>query len=320
MATGNSNFSTLLTTTLQNFGTKIFDNVSSNIPLLYLLKQKGNIKVVSGGERFNHPLIYGTNASFAMRSSLESVTQVSTDNHTRAVYDIKIADGMIALETLHLAMNAGNKEKLLDYADVKRQEAEISMSELLGSQVWSAGTGKNFGGLQYLIASVPTAQSDVGGISSSVNSYWCNDVYATTVSAFNTSSAGLTAMSTTLNNCTKGLQRPRVILTTKTIWQLYELGLTSNIRYARTDIGDAGFQALQFATVPILADDNCPTQKMYFVDTDSLWLQVLAQGNMQLTGFQLKEDQLASVALMYIFANLTTGSRRTQGLIKTISG
>ena len=36
--------------------------------------------------------------------------------------------------------------------------------------------------------------------------------------------------------------------------------------------------------------------------------------------FQLKDDQLASVALMYLFCNLTTGSRRTNGVANSITG
>lgn len=59
---------------------------------------------------------------------------------------------------------------------------------------------------------------------------------------------------------------------------------------------------------------------MYFIDTNSLWLQVLAQANMQVTQFQLETDQLASSALMYMAANLTTGSRRTQGVLTSITG
>ena len=57
MATGNTNFNTLLTTTLANYGKEIFDAVTTNNALAFLLTDRGNIKVVSGGETFNHPII-----------------------------------------------------------------------------------------------------------------------------------------------------------------------------------------------------------------------------------------------------------------------
>ena len=72
--------------------------------------------------------------------------------------------------------------------------------------------------------------------------------------------------------------------------------------------------------MPVVFDDNCPASHMYFVDLDNLWLQVLARGNMELTDMQPSHDQLLRVALMYLFGNLSTGSRRTNGVITNITG
>lgn len=324
MASGNTNYSTLITTTLQDHGREIFDSVSTNNALYWMLKKAGNIKVKSGGRTFTHPLIYATNSSFAMYGKLDTITLPITDNLTRAEYNIKVAAGSIVLSTIDLAMNAGDREKLLDLAEEKKMEAEISMSELLGDQVFGTGTGTNdFGGLQYLVHETPSSQSDVGGISSnsaSANTYWRNQVYATTVSGFNTSQEGLTAMNTLLNDCTFGRQGPKAVFTTKTIYGLYELGLSSNLRYSNTEMADAGFRNLLYTTLPVLFDDNCPSGNLYMVDTSSLWLQVLAQANMEVTQFQLMEDKLASSSLMYLAGNLTTGSRRTNGVIISITG
>jgi len=322
MATGNSSFTTLITTTLQKHGTQIFDAVSTNNALYWMLKKAGNIKVSSGGRKFTHPVIYDKNASFQMYNKLDTIGLNVTDAVTRAEYDVKVAAGSIVLSTIDLAMNAGNKEQLLNYADCKRQEAEISMSELMGDQVWAdMSPTTEFGGLAYIITSNTSVETtEVGGISSSVNSYWQNQYYNTTISAFNTSSAGLTQMNALLNACTFGRQGPKAVFTDKTVYGLYEIGLTSNIRYTQTDLADAGFRHLMYTTMPVLFDDNCPSADMYFVDTDSLWLQVLAQANNKITQFQLKDDQLASSALMYLAGNLTVGSRRTQGVIASITG
>jgi len=323
MATGNTNFDTLVTTTLKDHGRKIFDAVSTNNAFYWMLEKSGNIKVRAGGTSFTHPVIYNTNSSFKMYSKLETIDLPVTDIITRADYPIKVAAGSIVLGTIDLAMNAGNREKLLDLADEKKLEAEISMTELMGDQVFADGSNaKDFDGLDFLVNSSPSTQSDVGGIDASAtgNEYWQNYVDSTGTAAFNTSQAGLTIMNNVLNQTTYGRQGPKAVFTTKAVYQLYELGLTSNIRYARTDLADAGFRHLQFTTMPVLFDDNATTAYMYFVDTDSLWLQVLAQANMKVTQFQLKQDQLASSSLMYLAGNLTTGSRRTQGLATGITG
>lgn len=166
MATGNSSFNSLITTTLQDHGKEIFDAVSTNNALYWLLKKAGNIKVRKGGRTFTHPIIYATNSSFAMYDKLGTIPLPVTDNITRAEFSIKVAAGSIVLSTIDMAMNAGDREKLLDYADEKKMEAEISMSQLMGAQVFRDGSAStDFGGLQYLIHETPSSQTDVGGIS-----------------------------------------------------------------------------------------------------------------------------------------------------------
>ena len=324
MPSGNTNYNTLVTTTLQDHGREIFDAVSTNNPLYWLLKKSGNIKIRKGGRVFTHPLIYGTNSSFAMYDKLGTIALPVTDLVTRAEYAIKVAAGSIVLSTIDMAMNAGDREKLLDYADEKKLEAEISMSQLMGAQVFKDGsTATDFGGLQYLIHETPSSQTDVGGITSSNasgNSYWRNYAYVTAVTAFNTTQAGLIAFNSVLNNTVKNNQGPRAIITTPAIYQLYELGLTSNMRYASNELGDAGFRTLSYSTLPVIFDDNCPAGNVYFVDTNSLWLQVLAQANMEVTQFENRDNQLASSSLMYLAGNLTSGSRRTNGVVTSVTG
>ncbi len=314
----NTNFDRIASETLQNHGKEIFDNITTNNALLFMLKKRENIKIVSGGTEFTHPLFYKLNTSFKSYSKLDAIDTPIMDDITRAVYPIKIVAGSLVISTFDEAANAGDREKLLDLADTVRMAAENSMSEVLGDQVWATGTtATDFDGLQHLISDTP-AVGTVGNIVASTYAYWRNTA-TTGAIVFNTSSAGLSAMNTMLNATTFGRMGPRAIITTKAVYALYELGLTSNIRYATTELADAGFLHLAYATMPVLFDDNCPDYHMYFIDTDSLWLQVLARGNMKVTPFEQSHNQLSKTALMYIFGNLTTGSRRTNGVITTMS-
>lgn len=323
MATGNSNFSKVITLTLQDHGAEIFDAVSTNNALLYMLKKRENIKVRNGGRTFTHPIFYKQNTSFRTYGKLDPIDTPVMDDITRAEYPIKIVAGSLVLSTFDEAANAGDKTKLLDLVEETKMAAEISMSEVMGDQVFGTGSANDdFDGLQALINDSPSTQTDVGGINPSAagNTYWQNQVYSTAVTAFNTSNAGLIAFNTLLNNATFGRQGPRAVLTTKAIYQLYEIGLTSNIRYVTTELADAGFRHLAYTTMPVVFDDNCPASHAYFVDLDQLWLQVLAQGNMKVTPFEFSHNQLSKTALMYLFGNLTAGSRRTSGVATSITG
>jgi len=317
----NTNFDRVATATLQSHGKEIFDNITTNNALLYMLRKRDNIKIVSGGRTFTHPLFYKINTSFRAYSKLETIDTPIMDDITRADYPIKVVAGSLVISTLEEAMNAGNKEKLLDLADTVRMAAENSMSEVLGDQVFADGSGANdFDGLQHLIALSPSTQTDVGSINPTTYAYWRNYVNTTGTSGFNSNQAGLILMNTALNQTTFGRKGPRAIITTKAVYALYEVGLTANIRYTTTELADAGFLHLAYTTMPVLFDDNCPTGYMYFVDTDSLWLQVLSRGNLEITPFEYSHNQLSKTALMYIFGNLTTGSRRTNGLLTAITG
>ena len=315
MATGNTNFTKLITTTLQNLPAEVFDAVSTNNALLYMLQKRGNLKIVSGGRTFTHPIYYKPNTSFKSYAKTDTIDTPLMDDVTRAEFPIKIIAGSVVVSLLEEAMNAGQKEKLIDLAEETVTRAKISMAEVMGDQVFGDGTGANdIDGIQFLNNSAPSTQTDVGGIDPSAagNEYWRNKI-GTTADFSNSAAVSFAKMSALVAECTFGRQGPRVVITTKTLYSEYEALLTSNIRYVTTELADAGFLHLAYQTMPLIFDDNCPSGGMYFIDTDNLWLQVLARGNMELTDMQPSHDQLMRVALLYLFGNLTTGSRRTNG-------
>ncbi len=321
MATGNSSFTKLITTTLQNHGREIFDAVSTNNALFFMLKKRGNIKVVSGGRTFTHPVYFRKNSSYGSIAKLGTIPTPLTDDITRAEYPIKIVAGSIVLSALEEAMNAGNKEQLIKLATEAKDEAKITMTEVMGDQVWKDGSvTDDFDGLQFLIPIDPTAATTIGGIDSSAtgNGYWQSQV-GDDIGAFNTGDAGITSMNALYNSCIFGSQGPTAVFTTKAIFGLYELSMTSQIRHLKTELGDTGFVHLAYKTLPILFDDNCPSGKLYMVDLNNLWLQLLARGNFVVSPFQQSINSLSRIALNHVFGNLTTGSLRTNGHIESVA-
>ena len=324
MATNNANFSTIIATTLQNFSNTILDNVITNNTVLRYLLKPGNVKIVSGGRQFVHQVLYSTNSSFAARGSLDAITVPNTNGITASQWDIKVVSGSIFLPILDVAMNGSDKEKLLDYTNAKKMEAEVSMGEVLGDQSFNATVGANdWDSIPRIISETPSLDTDVGGIDSTSGNatWWRNYSHDTAVTAFNTGSAGVIAMDTSLNEATVGVLGPKLIVTTKSIYTLYQAGLTVNQRYSMSDMSMAGtgFKSLVYADIPFVFDDNCPAGNMYGIDTDNLRLQILAQGNMKNTPFTIKTAQLGESAFLYLFANLTCGSRRSNFVIDSIT-
>ena len=326
MAVGNTSYATLATVTLQNFQNEIFNNVVTNLAALNELKMAGNIKVVGGGRKFNHPVYYKQNSTFAAIDKFGTIPTDLQDPLTRAEYDIKTIAGSIVYSIVEEAMNAGSREKLIDYVDSLKMVAQSSMTEVMGDQVMQAeasvGTD-DFDSIPKIIAdSASTQTTSVGGIDSSASGqeFWQNYVYSTAVTAFGTSQAGLNAMDTALNGATKGRQGPTFGITTAAIFTLYQLSLTANVRYSSLERGEAGFKNLLYSTIPVMIDDNCPADHLYFIDGNSLKLQVLSQGNMKITAFQQAYSQLMARSMLYMLGNLTCGSRRTNAVITSITG
>lgn len=320
----NPNFSTLIATTLQNFSNKILDSIVLNNATLYFMKKSENIKIVNGGRQFVEQILWRANSSFGARGSLDQIPTPVTDSISASEWNIKVISGSIVLPTLDVAKNSGSREQLIDYARAKSVEAETSMGNVLGAQLMNTNvTSNDFDSIPRIIANTPTAQTDVGGIDSSTTAgtYWRNYVYSTAVSAFNTSQAGLNAIDTSLNQATFGSKGPKLMVTTKAVFTLFQLGLTPNMRYVDDfTTGNVGFKALQYATIPIVFDDNCPSGRLYGIDTESIKLKMLNQGNFKQTPFQMRIDQLAEAALLYVFGNVTADSRRTSFVVTTISG
>ena len=212
-------------------------------------------------------------------------------------------------------MNQG-KAVILKYLEEKKQAAITSMTEVLGDElVDGTGTAPSWDSLETIISATNT--TTVGGIAGS-DASWQN-YSAAIAGAFNTSNNGITAMDLAVRYTSFGTKSPRAIFTTSAVVGLYYVSQAGSIRYYNEELADAGFEHLNFGRRPVLRDDNIDAGRLYLVDTESLWLQVLKQGNLVTTEFLPSTNQLSDQALMYIFGQLTTGSRRTQGVVTGIT-
>ena len=312
----NSSYNAQQSRTQPNFGDEVFDGISTNNALVWMLRQSGNIKVSDGGRTFTHPLMYALNSSFAARAHDSSIPTPDAQTHTHSEWNVRTISGSITLFKLHQAMNQG-KSVILKYLEEKKQAAITSMTEILGDQlVDGTGTDPDWDSIETIASTTNT--TTVGGIAGS-DASWQNYADTSGVTNFGTSSEGLNAIDLAIRSTTFGNLSPTAIFTTSTVYGFYQTAQAANIRYYNEQLADAGFEHLAYGKRPILWDDNIDAGRLYTIDTESLWLQVLKQGNLVTTEFLPSTNQLSDQALMYLFGNLTTGSRRTQGVVTGIT-
>ncbi len=311
----NTNYNAQQSRTQPNFGDEVFDGISTNNAWLWMARQAGNIKVTEGGRTFTHPLMYALNTSFAARAHDASIPTADVQTHTHSEWTPAVIDGSIPIYKLHKAMNT-SKPVILKYMEEKKSSAITSMSEVLGDEIVDGtGTAPSWDSLETIISTTNT--TTVGGIAGS-DSSWRN-YSAAIAGAFNTSNNGVNAMDLLVLGTTFGKNGVKAFFTTQAVYNLYYLSQVGQIRYVNDDLADAGFRHLNFGHLPVLWDDNIDTGLMYGVDTDALWLQVLKNGNLVTTEFIPTSNQLSDVALMYVFGQVTCGSRRTNGVLTGIT-
>lgn len=324
-----ANVTLMVGTILEDWASSIADNISDRNEFFraYRDYDKANPNgrqgyvVIDGGRQFNETLFTNLNTTFGGYDDRETIRTDVGNPIDEAQYAIKIVAGSINLSHLEDAMNMP-KYQIHDLAMVKKEEAEMSMTETMGAAALSDGTTdtKIPGGLQLIIS---TSNNTVGAIDGSVNTFWRPQRDTSGVTAWNTSDEGLIALSALFEACTRGAEKPNLIVTTTTIKSLINIMQIKNLHIQvgmDSKKGALGFDDLYFRGARVIADDNVPTGYLYLVNTKHLRFKVLRKGEFKTTKMKEPIGGLYSVQQLYVFCNFTCSSRRLQGVMTAISG
>jgi len=307
MPAGNSNFDTLLSTTLANYRKQLTDNIFTARPLTYFLTDKGRIRMVDGGTKIVEPLIYGQNSTVGSFSGYDTISLTAQTGISAAEYEWKQYAASIAISGIEEAKNNG-EAAILNLLEAKVMQAEESMKDGFNQMFFGDGTGnsgKNWNGLANLVESGNT----VGGIDSSdaANTWW---------RSYEENTAGaltLAQMATAYNSVSVGNDHPDMVLTTQTLFEKYESLLQPQLRYTDTKTADAGFQNLLFKAAPVAYDVHCTAGVVYFLNSKYLTLVGHSDKWFANTEFVRPENLDARYSLIMCYGNLTCRNRKKQG-------
>lgn len=326
---GNSSFDDIITTTLRNRSERLADAVSNNNALLMYLKRRGNVKPFAGGRTIVHELDYAENSSYTRYSGYETLSVAPSATFTAAEYNIKQAAVAVTMSGLEMLQNSG-EEQIIDLMESRITNAERTMANNIATDVYSTGTasgGKQIGGLQLLVPDDPTTGT-AGGIdrSGAGNTFWRSQVYdvSSGLGTALSSSNVLSAMNTLYTRCSRGNDKPDLIVADNTNFNHYLNSLQANQRYADEKRASAGFATLQFwggAADVVLdggIDGGCPANHFYFINTRYLWLRPHRDRNMvPLNPDRFSTNQDALVKLIAFAGNLCSSNLQLQGVMKS---
>lgn len=324
MAFANTNYSDILTTTIESRSRKIADNVTNNNALLAKLKSKGKIKTFSGGHKILQELSFAENSNQGWYSGYDILPIGISDVISAAEYNIKQAAVPVVMSGLEMLMNSG-REQMIDLMEARLSVAESTMMNLINGGIYSDGTaagGKQIDGLLAAIPVDPTL-APYGGIDGAVFTMWQNAV------SDQTALAGLdpTLIQGFWNqlwaSLVRGSDRPDLILCDNTVWNTYVASLQAQQRFTNTQSADAGFMSLKFFDADVVLDGGIyagastgtPAGTAFFLNTNYIHYRPHSRRNMVplSPNKRYSVNQDAETQILVWAGNLTTSGRRYQG-------
>lgn len=282
-------------------------------------------RVVEGGRQFIETLFTAVNSTFRGYADRATIDTTVGNPVKEAQYDQKIIAGSINFSKLEDAQNMPAYQ-IHDLLEVKMEEAEYSMEEILGDSALSDGTTDTTlpGGLrQACPTTADTVNNNFGTINSITNSFWRPQRDTSGVTAWNTSDEGLIQLDAIYQNCTRGPEKPDLIVTTNAIKSLINIMTIKNGQNnynMGAAKGELGFDDVFYRKARVLSDDNCPAETLYLVNTRHFRFAVLKKGEFKTTKMKEPIDGLYSVMQMYVFCNFTGSARRLLGVMTGVTG
>jgi hypothetical protein len=317
MATSpNSTYTEIVTTTLAGYSKTMADNVTNNNALLRHIDQNGN-KSPATGRTIVQELEYAANSTTKWYSGYEVLDTSTSNVFTAAEFNYKQLAGNVVISGLEQVENSG-PEQIFNLLKSRIRNLEKSLKNDMATALYADGTGtdsKELGGLQLIVPG--TVGNTVGGINSGTYTFWQNQVYDFSTEGATASATTIqTAMNTLWLACIRGADRPDVIVGDTNYFGFYWSSLQTNQRFTSDESASAGFMNLMFMDAPVYYDDQCPSNKMYMLNTDYLFLRYAQGREFVPLGEKASVNQDALVMPVAWAGNMTVSNRARQGVIQ----
>ena len=320
MASPNSTFTEMVTTTLRNHPTEIADNVSQNNAFYRRLQTKGQIKKLDGGYQIVRPLDYQNNSTFQRYSGFDTLNINASDVLTSAQYEWVQSAINVVSSGRELRMNSG-REQIISLAAARTKNAMRTAANYMSIDLYSSGALANqMGGLAAIITTDGTGT--VGGINSATYSFWANQYLE--LSGTNTwSKSNIKGeMNKLWLTTVRGNDKPDLVIFSHDFYSAYWESLQDNQRWTNNDNANsatAGFASLKYVTADVIFDSNTnfstTAERGYFINSDYLELVSHRDANWTTMDEKASVNQDGVVIPVLWMGQLVCSNRARQGIM-----
>lgn len=329
------NVSDIVATTIESRSRHISDNVTNNNAGLAYIKEKGNVKTVSGGSEILEELSFAENANAGWYSGYDLLPVAAQDVISAASFSLKQAAVPVVISGLEQLQNAG-REQMIDLMESRINVAESTMINLISNGFYSDGLGAGGKEIVGLDAAVPdggttgrVATGQYGSIDRVTWAFW-RPYFETAVGAY-TSSTIQAAMNSVWSQLVRGRDRPDVIIVDNFMWSIYLASLQAIQRFTDPQKAQLGFPTIKYMDADVVLDGGlyfpssawgpgAPTKTMFFLNTKYLkWRPHSARDMVPLSPnrrYSINQD--AEVTILAWAGAMTCCGQAFQGRLESV--
>lgn len=326
MASPNTTFTELVSTTFRKHGKSFVDNVSKHNALLRWMLEDRQPRMVDGGLTIVQPLEYGQNSTYQRYSGYDVLNVSASDVFSAAEFPWRQIAINVVASGLEMRINKGDA-KIIALVKSRIKNAVRTFKNNFSVDLYSDGTLPNqIGGLQAIVSD--TGTGTVGGIDSSAWAFWRSVVQS--AAAPLQGGGAIVPGSGTIESLmlplwlalTRGDDQPNLILASNDYYTFFESSQTPLKRYSNdsggSGKGKAGFTSLMYKKAQVVFDggSGIPDARMYFLNSDYFDLCVHEDANMTVLDEVKPYNQDAAVVPVLWMGNMTCSNRSLQGVIK----
>lgn len=346
------NYDALLTTTLFNYKSVMYDNIFKASSFLAALREYDGIEMINGGERIQRALMYETSVTRSY-TGYEQLVITPADGITSCFYDWRELAGSITISRREERQNSG-ESAMLDLLKQKTMQTEMSLKQAVNQQliqgtVSSAtfvpgNSSKDLNPLGYFLPAQrtgdPVSGGNVGNIARATYSWWrprvfnfytnaaVNDTdFTLSISTFAGFKVG---MHRAMNWCSRGADgsSPNIIISDQVSAETYENALDTQVRYYDTKLADMGFNVVKCKGASWVWDELMPdiysgTVALTYgnaclLNTKFFKLYIDSASDFVTTPFVEPENQTVKTAKVLFMGNTGVTNYRKIGCVQEI--
>lgn len=314
-------FDKYLASWLPKISRKVYDNIAKSSPTLYmLLKNKKKWNDGQGGDIYQPHIKYKQANNRGYFQGYDTLNISPQDTRTSAEFRLKQAYASIIFNDYERAADRGELA-VQKVVKIAYDDAQSTIRDMLAEDIFGTGASD-----PKKIVGLPAAVDDgtntavYGNIDRATNAFWkaqYKDSQQLTVSL----------MREMFTKCARGgmKDKPDFIVCDLETWNAY-----ADLVYGKTNIqqplgkigeefANLGFVQISFMGVPVVYDEYCPANSMYFLNSKTIALHTDPGTNFRTTELVKPANMVAKVGQLLWYGNLVCEEPRANAKLTNLT-